>query len=137
MDWRQEAVSKLRCYESVRHAVTSIPRELQQLRTAAYRMKGSAEECLLDNIVRRQVLQETLDRSRRMVSQTDRALEYLEHWEKRILQRMYIYPERGAVERLCQELGMERSSVYRNRNKALRKFTMALYGVGTPDQPVS
>ena len=45
-----------------------------------------------------------------------------------VLTRFYIYPERGGVSRLCEELGVEQSSVYRKRDKALERFTLALYG---------
>ena len=48
--------------------------------------------------------------------------------EKLVLQRFYLSPERGSVERLCMELGVEQSSVYRKRDKALHKFALALYG---------
>ena len=37
-------------------------------------------------------------------------------------------PQSGALDQLCEELGMERSSVYRHRDKALSKFTLSLYG---------
>ena len=43
-------------------------------------------------------------------------------------ERFYMCPEKGSVERLCSELGLESSSVYRKRDKALRRFTVALYG---------
>ena len=52
-----------------------------------------------------------------------------ENEEKLILHRLYIYPEKGGVERLCKELGMETSSIYRRRDKALKHFTLAFYGV--------
>ena len=37
--------------------------------------------------------------------------------------------EMGAPERLCKELGVETSSIYRRRDKALRHFTLAYYGI--------
>ena len=33
-----------------------------------------------------------------------------------------------AMDRLCTELGMEQSSIYRKRDEALRHFTVAMYG---------
>ena len=32
------------------------------------------------------------------------------------------------MDRLCQELGVEEAAVYRLKNKALRRFTLAMYG---------
>ena len=49
--------------------------------------------------------------------------------EKLILHRLYIYPESGSLERLCKELEVETSSIYRRRDKALKHFTMAYYGI--------
>ena len=48
--------------------------------------------------------------------------------EKRILEKMLIHPERGGALRLCEELDCEQSSIYRKRDRALHKFTIALYG---------
>lgn len=33
------------------------------------------------------------------------------------------------MDRLCEELGLEKATVYRRRDAALRHFTLALYGV--------
>ena len=62
------------------------------------------------------------------LSLTDRGLQALEPEELLVLRRMYLTPERGAVDRLCEELGVEQASVYRKRDKALHRFTVALYG---------
>ncbi|MCD7860112.1 MAG: hypothetical protein LUH51_08170 [Firmicutes bacterium] len=35
----------------------------------------------------------------------------------------------GNVDRLCGDLACEQSTVYRKRDKALRHFTIALYGL--------
>ena len=48
--------------------------------------------------------------------------------ERLILQRLYLYPQKGAIDRLCNELGLEQSSVYRKRDQALSRFTVAIYG---------
>jgi len=37
-------------------------------------------------------------------------------------------PAKGNVERLCVELYTEQSTVYRRKDVALRKFTIAMYG---------
>ena len=58
----------------------------------------------------------------------DRGLSILAKEERQILRRLYIYPEKNGLQRLCDELGMEHSSIYRRRDKALQTFTLALYG---------
>jgi hypothetical protein len=48
--------------------------------------------------------------------------------ERLVLLRIFILPESGSIQRLCDELNVEQSSVYRKRDKALEAFTLALYG---------
>ena len=60
---------------------------------------------------------------------TDGALAALTPEEKLILHRLYICPEKGSLDKLCQGLQVEKSSIYRKRDKALQKFTYALYGI--------
>ena len=66
--------------------------------------------------------------ARKWVALVDAGLEILSEEDRLVLLRFYMYPERGNVERLCGELGLEKSAVYDRREKALRRFTLALYG---------
>ena len=142
MNWKAEAKEKLRRYDAMRLATVNIPEEMERLeidaqgiraaRTDGTPVKGGGnrrEEALLNNIVHRQELAWTLQQAQNWLKTTDRALTALNNEEKLILHRLYIYPERGNLERLCGELGMESSSVYRRRDKALRHFTLAYYGI--------
>lgn len=141
MNWKAEAMEKLRKYDAMRQATQNIPEEITRLELAARsirsaRTDGTAvkgggskrEEMLLSNLVHRQELEWTLEQAQCWLTTTDRALSVLSPEEKLVLQRFYIYPERGSVDRLCSELGVEQSSVYRKRDKALHRFTTALYG---------
>lgn len=141
MNWKNEAIEKLRRYPSMQLASHNLPEEISMLEDAftsirsakmdATPSKGGGnkrEEALLNNIVKRQELRDALEHTRKWLNCTDRALRGLTKEERQILQRMFIYPEAGNIQRLCQELGVEQSSVYRKRDKALERFTRALYG---------
>lgn len=141
MNWKSEAMEKLRRYDAMRAASCNLPKEIQRLRIAARATKGAStdvtpvkgsgnrrEEMLMDNLVHQQELQWTLDQTKCWLDVTERALRSLTKEEKLILQRLYICPEKGAVERLCEELGLEQSSIYRRRDRALQRFAIALYG---------
>lgn len=141
MKWKNEAMEKLRQYYTMRHALGNIPLEIDRLsadacalraaRTDGVAVKGGGnrrEEALINNLVERQELANTLEQVKRWLSVADRGLAALTADEKLILDRLYMRPERGALDRLCNELGVEQSTVYRKRDQALHRFTVALYG---------
>lgn len=144
MNWKTEAKEKLRRYDAMRLATINIPMEIQRLeidaqsirsaRTDATPVSGGGnrrEEAMMNNILHRQELAWTLQQAQMWLQTTDRALTALTPEEKQILHRLYIYPEKGNLERLCKELGVEASSIYRRRDKALEHFTLAFYGTQT------
>lgn len=142
MNWKAEAKEKLRRYDAMRLATINIPEEVQRLEVDAQAIRSAKldgavvsgggnrrEDALLNNIIHRQELLWTLEQAQLWLKTTDRALSALSSEEKLLLHRLYIYPEMGAPERLCKELGVETSSIYRRRDKALRHFTLAYYGI--------
>ena len=140
MQWKDEAVEKLKRYGAMQKALENIPAEIRLLQADAAALRsasapkvggkgnGTREDALINNIVRRQELEWNLKRVKHWLSVTDRWLEALDPEELLVLRRMYLSPERGAVDRLCGELGVEQATVYRKRDKALHRFTVALYG---------
>lgn len=131
-------MERLRRYPAMRNSLEAIPRELERLTEEAQGLKSmnlgvvgsrkqrAQENRLLDNLVRRQELELQLHRSSGWVEDTDDALELLTPQERKILRRLYM--EEADATAVCRELGMERSSLYRYRDGALRKLTLALYG---------
>lgn len=97
--------------------------ELWQLTGATFE-----DLCNLSNIVYRDELKRRLKGARLWVSMVDKALSILDDEEKMVLERLFIHPAKGAVEALCESLSLEKSAVYDRRDKALRHFTLALYG---------
>lgn len=141
MNWKQEAIEHLQKYDAMVQAVENIPTELARLeqascgvgavRTDTPRVRKTPDpgnDRLINNMVQRQALTRSYENARLWVSATDKALSVLAPEEKQILFRMYVRPERGAVSDLCEILGLEQSSVYRRRDAALYRFTLALYG---------
>ena len=142
MNWKAEATEKLRRYDAMRLATINIPEEIQRLELDAQSIRSARadstpikgggnrrEEALLSNIVHRQELALTLQQAQIWLKTTDRAMTALSNEERLILHRLYIYPEKGSLERLCSELEVEVSSIYRRRDKALQRFTLAFYGM--------
>ena len=141
MNWKEEAAQKLRSYEMMRQAMENLPREIARLEADSKEIhaqsmdmpsgtgdRRSRETRLLNNIVRRQELAWSLEQVKQWMQNVSSALAALEPVERELLRRTYIAPKSGAVDRLCEGLKMEKSSVYRHRAAALRRFTIAMYG---------
>lgn len=140
MNWKCEAVDKLRQYAARQAALENIPEEIERLKSKYSAIHGSApeevsvqgggsqEDALLTNIALREELERQRDDAAAWVEIVARALGCLDEEERLILDRFYIHRAKGHVDRLSAELGVERQAVYNRKDKALRHFTIALYG---------
>ena len=140
MNWKKEATEKLQRLGAMRQALHSIPEELARLEAEATQIRSSTrtdirisggtgrEDVLLSNLVHRQELEHLHHQTHRWVSTVEAALDTLAVDEQRILELLFVYPKPGSLDTVCAELSIEKSSVYRRRDLALRRFTVALYG---------
>ena len=142
LDWRSEAEDKLKKYELMKNAVAGITEEIKMLEDDARRIRAAStdstpvqgggstrEDMLLTNIVRREELKLKLEDAQKRVKRVEDGLALLSDDERLVLYRLLIHPMRRNVERLREELGLEDNrSVYKRRDKALNKFTIAMYG---------
>ena len=142
MNWKREAIDKLKNYEAHKQALECLPKEIRRLESAYTGIRSATtdgtpvsgggntrEDSMLSNIVHRDELKRRLKEARLWVAQVDKALAVLDDEERLVLDRFYIHRTKGAVEALCESLNLEKSAVYDRRDKALRHFTLALYGV--------
>ena len=142
MNWKQEAKERLSRLSALQEACRNIPAQIKQLENEIYRIKAAGigpvsgnggysrgEDRLLNNMVCRQELSWALTRTRQTVRLIENALRQLDRQEYLILYRLYINPKDKPLEQLCQELEMEKSSIYRRRDRALERFTLSLYGL--------
>lgn len=141
MNWKMEAIEKLKQYEAKKQALGSIPEEIKWLELAMQSIRSAStdgnpvqgggsgrEDMYLSNIVQREELGRSLEQAKKWVALVDAGLELLSRDERLILDRFYIRPSKGNVDRLCGELGIEKSQVYSRKDAALRHFTISLYG---------
>ena len=137
-DW---IIPRLRDLEQERAALQNIPERIRTLELAFAGLRAAntegdvvsggenhREEAMLANIAERDELKRNLVISRREVEQVDGALAKLSQEERLVLDRFYIHRESGHVERLCEELIMEKSQVYNIKNRALVKLARMLHG---------
>lgn len=141
MNWKFEAIEKLKQYEAKKQSLTSIPDEIARLESAMQSIRSATadgkpvkgggsgrEDMMLSNIVHREELERSLEQAKMWVALADAGLEILSAEERLILDRFYIHPAKGNVDRLCGELGVEKSQVYARKDAALHHFTISLYG---------
>ena len=142
MNWKYEAIDKLKVYEAHRKALENIPRELRRLEEAFVGIRSAAtdgtpvvgggnsrEDSLLSNVTHREELARTRRQAEAWVEMVESGLGVLDDDERLVLDRFYIHRSKGNVDRLCQELCLEKTAIYERREKALRHFTIALYGI--------
>lgn len=142
MNWKREAADKLRNYEVHKQALENLPREIRRLESSFAGIRSATtdrtpvsggsctrEDMMLSNITHREELKRRLREARLWVSMVDKALAVLDDEEKLVLDRFYIHRAKGGVGELCERLNLEKTAVYDRRDKALRRFTIALYGV--------
>ena len=142
MNWKREAIDKLKNYVAHQEALENIPQEIKRLESAYAGIRSATtdgtpvsgggntrEDSMLSNIVHRDELKRRLKEARLWVSQVDKALAVLDDEERLVLDRFYIHRAKGNVGELCERLNVEQATVYRKRDSALRRFTIALYGV--------
>ena len=142
MNWKREAADKLKNYEAHKQALECLPKEIKRLESAYTGIRSATtdgtpvsgggntrEDSMLSNIVHRDELKRRLKEARLWVAQVDKALAVLDDEERLVLDRFYIHRAKGNVGELCERLNVEQATVYRKRDSALRRFTIALYGV--------
>ena len=141
MNWKTEAVDKLRQYEARKNSLKSIPVEIEQLKAARRSIRSATadstpvhgggsgrEDAMLSSIVKEEELERSLEQARKWVALVEAGLEILTDEERLVLDRFYIHSERGAAERAASDLGIDAKTAYRRKDAALRRFTIALYG---------
>lgn len=142
MDWKAEAIDKLKQYRLKKQALKSIPMEIAMLESAMQSIRSASadgspvrgggsgrEDAMLSNIVKRDELKQSFELTEKWVSHVESGLESISAEERIILDRFYINPARGNVDRLCEELCVEKPTIYRKKDAALRNFTICLYGI--------
>lgn len=116
MDWKSMAREKLRRFPAMQAALGNLEDEL-----ALLELGGGEEQA-------RQALERAARQAEYWTRQVENALSVLTPEERLILDKCYVNRQRGAVDALCGELEVEYSTVYRWRDRALRRFAEAMFG---------
>jgi len=143
MNYKKWAIPRLCELEAKRAALNLVPLQIRALEQAAAALKSprldkehvaggesnAREAALIANIAERDKLRRNLELTAEEVKVVDCALAGLPEEERHILDCFYVHRSRGAAEKLCSELGYEKSAVYELKEKALINFARRLYGI--------
>lgn len=143
VNWQKVAIEDLRRYPALRQSLTAIREKQAALDLQAGVVRSSfrdsapvsgsgtsgAEDKLISNIVERERLDGNYAAVQKLVAQIETALDLLDKTERLVLERFYMHRMDGHVDRLCRELGYEARNIYKIKDNALRKFTVAMYGI--------
>ena len=113
LDWKREAADELRNYmnrktaiENIRDQIADLATEITSIRSASADGSPVAggsngrDDALVNNILKRERLEEAQRLTENRVRRVDRALNQLSERDRCVLQRFYITPSIGGVERL-------------------------------------
>ena len=140
MDWKTEAIKDLKSYPQRKESINNIKARIKILEDKFVSLKGISmeepvkggmshqEERWIENIAERERLEFSLGIAEEMLALTERGLGVLDEKELDVLNGLYIAPSGAGVDFLCDRLHMAKSSLYRIKDEALRKFTLAEYG---------
>ena len=141
MNWQKEAVNDLKSYNARKMSIDNMQKRIKELESRAIRLgslsadapvQGGAsrtEDALINNIAERDRLTQAIDAVECLISIIDRGLSVLDDEERKVLDGFYINRNSRHVDALCEDLHCEKSRVYAIKDKALYKFTIAMYGV--------
>ena len=86
------------------------------------------EEKLITAIAKKDELEANITWNKKRVEDLERLLDQLPDDERRIIERTVINSEKYAADSLAEELGYERTQIWRIKNKALARLTQLRHG---------
>lgn len=141
-NWKTHAIDDLRELTALKESVESIPKEIKTIELDMQLVKGTSfdkmpvdggssgyDERMINYIDLKTRLSENLKVASSRAKRIERGLAILDNTERLVLERFYIHRESRYLDRLCSELGYEKSQIYRIKDVALKKFTLARCGV--------
>ena len=144
MRWTDSAIHDLRSYnifkrsiENLKERIAILDIKINSCRTSKMSQTPpnhgsggrSGEDALIDAIVEKENVQMGLEVEERKLALIDRGLAALTDEERYVLTMFYISRPKNHVEIMCRKLHIEKATLYRLKDSALRQFTLEEYGI--------
>lgn len=140
MDWYIFSIKRLREYEMRKQSLDNIKEQISILESQFTGLKAATadgtptgdnenrrEDMLIHNISKREELKNNYKLVFRDISITENGLKALTEEERRILFVFFIERQKNYVERLCEELFISKTELYRRKDEALKKFNDGMF----------
>ena len=121
--WKQMAEERLREYDALCRRAESLTEELKVVPLTGKAGSPARINC----IAKRRFLRQQLKVVKARKAQADRGLAALTPQERLVVQMLDIAPARGNGAKLCQLLDCEIASIYRRRDRALKRFSDGVF----------
>lgn len=141
VNWQKEAINDLKVYNARKVSIISMSEKIKELEAKAERL-GSAssnvpvqggsskgEDVRINCIIECDRLKTNIRTVRHWLGSVEKGLNTLTEDERKVLDGFYINKTTRHIDKLCDTLHCEKSTVYRLKDSALYKFTIAMYGL--------
>ena len=143
MNWKSETVKDLREFRALENFINDYPEHMEELDARMTRVRSGKDEQTpvsggggtrvedewLSCIAKKERLVWQHRERRLKLERMQRALSLLDDRERLVLEYFYVSRPKDHLDRLCDQLGYEKSQVYRLKDEALKNLTIALYGI--------
>lgn len=108
-------------------AEENFPFEMTMINSRLY--SSCSEKTMVEMIEAKDRLAARTDKAKKEIKQTESALGKLTPYQRELLSAFYITKTHSGAENIAGRHNIERSTVYRDKNKALNRFASALFPV--------
>ena len=128
--WKKIVLEDLKKYAEIKKLQPILQLQVQNMENKIRRKskEGSTDSYVLEQLMCLKKMQRTVKANQEFLDEIDRVLEFLPPRERVVLYNFYVDREYDYIENINEELNIERSQIYRVKDKALRHLSLFLYG---------
>lgn len=125
MNCKKEAMKELRLYKARKLSVGNLGIQIRDLEVRIAASKGDTREKYVE---KKRCFEEQLRWVGMWLRNVEKALSILKEEERIVLEKFYIDRREDYLDDLTETFFVEQAAVYRMKDRALKKFTIAMFG---------
>jgi ArpU family phage transcriptional regulator len=143
MDYIREAIEQLKEYNLLVSSLTTMQEQVEALKYEKDNIKAQVitdeprgggksepDDKMVNNIFNRKLLINNIIATNKKIKCIDKSLAALDQTEQKVLKRMFVIGSHNAIYDLSTELSFSKSQIYNIKDRAIRRFARAMYGIG-------